>query len=327
MAEALASFEYDTFNSSAVPLSATQDIIIRAREVFLDADIRLPGRTLAIYADEVNGSGKMMDLSGGPPSQNFTPGQRGVDGASTAQPGAPGRPGSPGQPAGSLRIYARRISGNMKIILQGGPGGRGEDGGNGAPGAPGSGGGVNVAGGQGGPGGTGGPAGPSGIGGKGGMLEIGTVEPLDAALTSAFQNTVVSGGIGGPAATPGVSGPGGAGGPGGPQGHNEERCVSHRGTEDVCHTVFVQTGTMPTGPAGPSPSVPPASAGQNGQAGRVAIGTITFAQIAQGETATHMDLLLSNAELDYLNDQLDVAAKRLAYIVSIARFRVEVSIT
>lgn len=149
---ALRSYEYDTLNLSQLTLSPADDVIIRARRVYVDANIRLPGSTLAVYANEVVGQQGKIDLSGGAPPTNFAPGQRATDGTSIGQGGAQGRNGSPGQPGGSLRIYARIITGTLSIDLRGGDGGRGEDGGNGAAGAPGPGGGPNA------PGGTGGPA-------------------------------------------------------------------------------------------------------------------------------------------------------------------------
>ena len=325
-------YEYDQLAFSRIVFKPERGAIIRARIVYVDAPVQLPGQSLAIYADEVIGRGGSIDLSGSYPKSSYRSGERAVDGTAPGQPGTDGRPGSDGQSSGPLKIYARRLSGSMTFRLVGGDGGRGEDGGFGAAGARGLD--SNPGGRQGAPGGSGqdggapGKAGLSGSGGNGGLLQIGTIVPLDPQLLATIQATKVDAGKGGPAAVAGSPGAGGPGGAGGEEGHMEHR---HRGgthgTEDFDYDVWVKTGNYPNGPAGATPlAASPGLPGNPGQPGQINVSAITPADIAQGESARHLQALLEAAEGDYLDGRYDEAATRLAYLLAVASSRAGVTI-
>jgi hypothetical protein len=324
-------YEYDQFTFGKIVLKPDRDAIIRARLVYFDASVRLPGQSVAIYADEVIGKGGMLDLSGGDPKISYSDGARAVDGTTPGEGGTDGRPGSDGQSSGSLRIYARQISGDMSFKLHGGNGGRGEDGGNGAAGRdgpdnnpPGR---EGASGGAGQNGGTPGKAGLSGAGGNGGTLEVGTIAPIDAQLLASIKSTDVAPGKGGASAVAGNPGHGGRGGLGGAQGHMHAVChpISHGG--DACPDVWEPIGTYPNGQPGVTPPAaqPPPSA-REGTPGLITIRSIGSADIAKGETTTHLQNLLELAEGDYLDGQYELAADRLAYVLAVASPRAGISL-
>ena len=103
-------YEVDEFAFSTTPLRASdKDYVIRTRYVYIDSDIKMPGKNLAIYGEKIFGKNGTIDLSGAPPQQNYPAGQRAVDGTAPGEDGKPGVSGSDRMASGSLRIFSKTI--------------------------------------------------------------------------------------------------------------------------------------------------------------------------------------------------------------------------
>ncbi len=197
-------------------LPANALITIAAREILHDSNynLQLPGYRLLIVADEYDGNGGSIDVSGanGGNGAKGSDGQKGYASATPAncrdgKPGAPGGTGATGASATSLQLFCRRLK-RLNVIARGGAGGNG-----GAGGKGGNGGSIvamvdDGAGGKqpdyvGTAGGNGGRGGNAGTGGVGGQVTIRYMQRLASAPTVA-----VTGGTGG------TGGAGGAGGQG-----------------------------------------------------------------------------------------------------------------
>lgn len=137
-------------------------------------------------------------------------------------PGAHGTPARTGGAAKLAEITIRRLTGNLVVRGEGGPGGKGGDGGNGGDGGPGGDGmpGARTRQGpiRGGAGGNGGDGGRGGDGGKGGNGGIASNIYVTVPSSAEHQVRLIAvggkGGAGGAAGRSGTGGQGGAAGPG-----------------------------------------------------------------------------------------------------------------
>ncbi|MFN8193761.1 MAG: hypothetical protein U0R80_05680 [Nocardioidaceae bacterium] len=112
-------------------------LVLVARLVDQQAELRIGARSVVIVADEFRGNGQLVNAAGtGSPA-------RGADGASAGPtppihegaPGEGGGTGGGGGPGGSVTVMCRRSSG-VRIVASGGAGAPGGNGGNGGAGSP-----------------------------------------------------------------------------------------------------------------------------------------------------------------------------------------------
>ncbi|MCA3269726.1 MAG: hypothetical protein INF44_05185 [Thalassospira sp.] len=200
-----------------------KDLIIRADSVYLKESIYMLGRKIHLFARLLKCTdGITIDVSGKNGLVDFTGMGRARDGQLPGEAGTNGRPGDNGQNGGEIILIGHSISGNVRLLANGGHGGKAEDGGWGNKGDRGRNGSrpasslANANAESGHKGGNAGKAGVPGKGGNGGLISINFYIPIQ-------KDSIVAEAKGGNPGENGVPGRAGQGGDPGLPGYYTER--------------------------------------------------------------------------------------------------------
>ncbi len=330
-----------TITITAVRIDLTQDLLPADRNLIVMADtvsiagpLRIPGRTVTMYARQViaTSANASIDVSGAPhvagSPGNYLPGARAQDGGpgpgrgDAGGRGSDGAAGATGTHGGDVVIYAGAVFNTLKAVTSGGDGGRGQDAGRGGAGQQGKQGADAVisgpiydehisrgpmAGERGGAGGDGGNGGNGGNGGDAGSVQLGLIEKIGTVTT------VMAGGVGGQGGAGATGGTGGAGGPG---GRNADCRSIGRGMDTMrqCSLNQSRAGDGPPGNAGRWGNS--AHNGNNGRMSALLMFDANTARraISQAATPAFRSMLLRQAELNYLNGDYRIAATLLGWL-------------
>jgi peptidoglycan hydrolase CwlO-like protein len=302
-----------------------RDLSVFADTIELEGLLALPGRLVFLHARRIIcGPGATIDVSG-PNATDYM--EHASDGTSKGDYGRDGSKGKRGGHAGGIAIFAGELSGQIKLLANGGRGGRGQSGGNGIkggtpdaaedgvddgrnykfPGSPGA---------QGLVGGHAGKGGDGGDGGTFGPISLNCAVKMDASLVTGSST-------GGGPGVPGANGKPGDGGDGGLGGRGRSCVTRNRNKGEtqvrICNFDGTRASSGLQGPAGPGPWDPAVGTPGMGFSEPPVPTQVGYDELAAYLSTYQVRMLQNRIAENYLSDKIGEVAQQLIWLERVTR--------